>query len=126
MGMAELFATDPNFRAYAMALLRHHDLLSEGKENDVQLEAVEDRMSTLWDKLDEGRRDELRGISSDLNWIRRGYLPAPKGRRKEDVTQAELDDFQAHNEAGQPLPLLHALRACAPALENGLVALCRA
>jgi tetratricopeptide (TPR) repeat protein len=117
---------DPNFRAYAMALLRHHDLLSEGKENDIQLEAVEDRMSALWDKLDARQRDELRGISSDLNWLRRGYLPAPKGRRSEDVTQAELDVFQAQSEAGIPRPLLHAVRACAPALENGLVALCRA
>jgi tetratricopeptide (TPR) repeat protein len=126
MHMAESFANDRNFRAYALALLRHHNLLSEGKGNDIQIEVVEDRMSAMWGELDEAHRNELRGISSDLNWIRRGFLPAPKGRSKEDVTRAELDEFQQLNEAGNLLLLLHSVRACAPALDNGLVAFCRA
>jgi hypothetical protein len=124
--MAEPFAADPNLREYALALLRYHYLLSEGKDSDSEVDLIEDRMSELWDELDETQRDEVRGISSDLNWIRRGYLPPPKGRRKEDITQAELDEFQANKDAGNLLPLLHAVRACAPALDNGLVALLRA
>lgn len=129
--MAVPFANDRTFRAYVQALLRHHALLSEGKDNGAQVEVVEDRMSALWPQLDEGLQREIRGISSDLNWLRRGYTPPPKGRRKEDVTWAELEEFQRLNEAAHVdksalLPLLHAVRACASALEDGLVALCRA
>ena len=129
--MATLVTNDRNFRAYLQARLRHHALLSGGKDNDVQVEVIEDRMSALWPKLDEAQQREIRGISSDLNWLHRGYTPPPKGRRKEDVTRRDVEECQRLNEAAHEdkdahLPLLHALRACAPALDNGLVALCRA
>src|SRR5207244_3800062 len=93
--MAEPFAKDKHFQTYALAILGHHYLLVQGKEGTPELQEVEEFMSWLWKKLNEGQRRELRGISSDLNWIRHGYLPAPKGGRKEDVTKAELDRFYA-------------------------------
>ncbi len=93
--MAEPFAfvKDRNFRAYVRGLVRRHQLLAEGKEDSDYAELLEGRMSELWERLDDTQRQEMRGISSDLNWLRRGYLPAPKGRRKEDISKAETDEF---------------------------------
>ncbi len=126
--MAEPFAfvKDRNFRAYVRVLVRRHQLLAEGKEDSDYAELLEGRMSELWERLDDTQRQEMRGISSDLNWLRRGYLPAPKGRRKEDISKAETDEFLKLLEAWDILPLLHSMRACAPALNQGVVAMARA
>lgn len=124
--MNEKFPSSLHFDAYAMALLRHHDLLSAPEEDSIRIEAIEDQMSALWGKLDENQKKEIRGISSDLNWLPRSCLPPPKGRGATDVKATELADHLALNERGDFLPLLRATRICAPALPNGFVALARA
>lgn len=123
--MNELFTADPNFRAYALALVRYHDLLSEGQDDDLRIETVEESMTALWGALNDEQRCELRGISSDLNWIRRGCLAAPKARLKEEISQAELEAFGTHLETASPLTLLQAVRTCSAALEPELIADCR-
>ena len=120
------FANDRNLRAYALALLRHHSLQVAGKEEGVEFEAIEDKLSELWEALSETQRHHARGISSDLNWIRRGYSPPPKGRKPEEVSQGELDEFHRLHEAKDYAPLLHSLRICAAALSAVFVASCRA
>src|SRR5947209_6818664 len=114
--MKRQFAMDKNFLAYADALLRHHYLLSDGNEDGPEAERVEEQLTALWEKLDDTQREQLRGVSSDLNWIRRGYTPPPKGRRREDVTPEELMEFYRLNEAQDFFGMLPALRVCAAAV----------
>jgi len=116
------------FHLYADDLLRHHSLLIAGIENGVDVEAIETEMSQLWGELEPGERIEIRGMSSDLNWIRRGFLPAPKGRRSDDVRFEELEELdrlssEAKDDESAVRTLLHTLRLCLPALDPGFAAL---
>jgi tetratricopeptide (TPR) repeat protein len=124
--MEHQLAIDENFEAYAGSLLRHHHLLEVGKEDDPEAEKTEELLSALWDKLNETQRLQLRGLSSDLNWLRRKYAPPPKGRKREDVTPEELREFYRLNTAQDFLGLLPALRVCAAAVPPVFVAFVRA
>jgi tetratricopeptide (TPR) repeat protein len=124
--MKRELARDENFDAYTGELLRHHYLLSEGKEAIAEAEQAEERLSTLWVKLDDTQRQQLRGVSSDLNWIRRGFVPPPKGRKREDVTPEELREFYRLNENQDYFEMLPALRVCAAAVPPVFVAFVRA
>src|SRR6266852_7963618 len=91
---------DAAFRESAELELRCHHLLLDGKENDPEILAAEDRMTALWEKLDENQRRSLNGMGSDLNWVRRKGEPPPRGRQKpEDVTSIEQQELAAAMEA---------------------------
>lgn len=107
---------DDSFRRYVALLLRHHHLLSERPEDDSEIEAVEDEMTELWDELNPAQRQSLSGLGSDLNWIRRGCQPAPRGRRAEDVTPQDLQSLVSARDEGDWHALLHELRTCAPSM----------
>jgi len=79
--------------AYAETLLRHHLLVSDGKEENPKLEEVEDQLGRQWENLDKAQQEQMRGLSSDLNWIRRGYAQAPKAKAREQVAPDELREF---------------------------------
>src|SRR5271154_7242536 len=87
---------DAAFRESAELELRCHYLLTEGKENAPEILAAEDRMTVLWENLDEVQRRSLNGMGSDLNWIRRKCEPPPKGRKEPtEVTAKEQQELVA-------------------------------
>ena len=60
------------------ALLRHHHLLSEGKEDGPEMEQVEEVLSQLWDKLDEAQQQQMRGqLGPELD--SQGVRASPEG-----------------------------------------------
>jgi tetratricopeptide (TPR) repeat protein len=105
---------DDQYRRYADLLLRHHRLLSEGKDEEPATEAVEEEMTRLWERLDEHQRRSLSGLGSDLSWLRHRCQLAPRSRRPEEVT---ADDFEALIQARNAPDwegVLQGLRLCAP------------
>ena len=65
---------DNNYREYAVLLLRHHELLTEGKEADA--EPVEDQMTDLWEALDDHAHAETKGIQDCFKLARKQGSPA--------------------------------------------------
>jgi tetratricopeptide (TPR) repeat protein len=117
---------DKTLRSYTLVLLTHHRFLASGREGDAVADAMEARLSELWERLDESQRQQARGMSSDLNWIRRGYALPPMGKKREEVTPEELNEFYRLHEAKDYLLLLKALRVCAAQVPPVVVALVRA
>src|SRR6516165_2807959 len=112
---------DPNidaaFREYAELELRCHHLLLEGKGDTPEILEAEDRMTELWERLDEVQRQSLSGMGSDLNWVRRKGEPPPNGRKKpEEVTPAERQALEEATDSKDWHGILHFLRLCAPGL----------
>jgi len=105
---------DEAYRQYADLLLQHHRLSSEGKEEDLDTETVEDEMSRLWARLNPIQKQSLSGLGSDLNWVRRRCQLAPRGRRPEDVTPQEFQTLIESKDEADWHGLLHHLRVCAP------------
>jgi tetratricopeptide (TPR) repeat protein len=106
---------DAAFREYAELELRCHYLLLEGKENAPETLEAEDRMTALWEKLDEVQRRSLKGMGSDLNWVRRKGQPPPKGRKgSEEVPPTEQQELVTAIGAKEWHKVLHYLRLCAP------------
>jgi tetratricopeptide (TPR) repeat protein len=102
-----------DFREYAALLLRRHRLLIVGQEDDPAMDGVEDRMTALWENLDETQRQSVRGMSSDLNWIRRNGRSAPKGRQTGDVTPEDRQALLKAKLENEWHAILHYLRLCA-------------
>ncbi len=106
---------DAAFREYAELELRCHQLLLDAKDNVPETEAAEDRMNELWDKLDETQRQCLKGMGSDLNWVRRKGEPPPNGHKvAEEVTPIEQKEMVEAIGSKQWHKTLHYLRRCAP------------
>lgn len=106
---------DAAFRESAELELRCHYLLLEGKEDALEILAAEDRMTVLWEDLDEVQRRSLNGMGSDLNWVRRKGEQPPNGRKKpEDVTATEQQGLAAAMRLKEWHKVLHYLRLCAP------------
>ena len=106
---------DAAFREYAELELRCHYLLLEENENAPEMLAAEDRMTALWEQLDEVQRRSLNGMGSDLNWVRRKGEPPPSGRKKpEDVTATEQQEWATATRLKEGHKTLHYLRLCAP------------
>jgi hypothetical protein len=106
-------AVDVAYRNFAELLLRRHFLMRQARQDDPQVDEIEDSLSELWEKLDEDQRQSLNGAGSDLNWASRHGAPPPKGRRAEDVT---AEDKRLLAEAGAARDwhaVLHYLRVCA-------------
>jgi hypothetical protein len=100
--------------------------MASGQEESSELQRIEDKLDALWEKLDEAQRRSLRGMSSDLNWIRRrGALP-PKARMSSQVTEAELSALKSAQDSHDWYAMLHFLRVCAPAIQADLLAEARA
>lgn len=104
---------DATFREYADLEFRRHLLLLEGKEQEPGFDAIEDRMTGLWETLNASQRQSLKGMGSDLNWIRRRALP-PNGRKPEETTTAERQDLLRTRKENDWHGFLHSLRECAP------------
>ena len=115
---------DNNYREYAVLLLRHHELLTEGKEADA--EPVEDQMTDLWEALDDGQRRSLKGVGSDLAWVRRGGAVTSRGPKAIDVTEMDRLRLSKAEGVNDWHAILHHLRVCAPVLSPGEIALSRA
>ena len=124
--MNEYHIKSANVRSYALTLLRHHYLLVRNAAEEGQIEKVEDLLATQWQQLSVSEQAHAKGLSSDLNWLLRDFAPPPRGRKKEDVTQDELNEFEHLISKRDPLPLLESIRRCAPALANGAIAIGRA
>ena len=107
---------DVRFRNYVQLQLRRHLLLAEGKEDASETAEVEDLMGDVWDRLDEAQRHGVKGVGSDLNWIRRKGAPPPKGRPAEAVTGEDVRLLADAETRKDWHSALHYLRVCAPAL----------
>lgn len=107
---------DALYREYAGILLRRHVLLVAGKAEGDEADALEDELSAVWEALDEPRRQSLKGVGSDLNWVRRDGAPAPKGRRAEEVDSQEMERLAVVEAARDWPATLHFLRLYAPLL----------
>ena len=107
---------DASFREYADLQLRRNALLTEGKEQDPEFDHIEDRMTELWETLDETQRNSANGMGSDLNWIRRKGLPAPMSRKAQEVSRAEQDELLAALQSNEWHRLLYYLRVCSPTI----------
>ena len=85
---------DAAFLEYADLELRCHRLLSAGKDDSVEMADAEDRMEKLWAKLDEVQKRSLRGMASDLGWVRVKGTSPPKGRKTPDeISQTERQEL---------------------------------
>ena len=111
------------FREYTALTLRLHQLLLEGAEDSAEMSEVEERMETIWPTLDEVQRRSLKGMASDLNWIRRNGGPPPKGPKTvADVSAQELQELSAAIKSKEWHRILHYLRRCAPAFQAASLA----
>jgi tetratricopeptide (TPR) repeat protein len=108
--------TDEAYRQYAELLVKHHQLLSENKNEDTETELVEDEMSSLWESFDSLQKQSLSGLGSDLNWARRGCQGALHGRKPEDVTRQDFQTLVELREKDDWHGVLHYLRLCAPCM----------
>lgn len=97
--------------------MRRHRLLADETGDSAEIDALEDRMTALWEKLDESQRQSLNGLGSDLNWARRHGAAAPKARKAEEVSETDRANLAAAEAAQDPHAILHWLRVCSPALE---------
>lgn len=113
--MSEIDPTiDETFREYTDLQLRRHYLILEGKDDSPETATAEHRMENLWADLDDMQRQSLRGMASDLNWIRREGKPPPKGRQTpDDVSAREMQDLAAAKKSKDWHRILHYLRLCA-------------
>jgi hypothetical protein len=110
---------DAAYRNYAELLLRRHGRFLDGRDEDPEMEQIEEDLSALWEKLDEAQRSSLNGMGSDLNWVRRQGTPPPRARPPEAVTEEDrrlLGDAESRKDWHA---VLHYLRACAPVLAVG-------
>lgn len=105
---------DDAYRRYVDLLLRHSRLLAERGDEDAETEAVEEEMTRLWDHLNDVQRRSLSGLSSDLNWLRRGCQPAPRSRPPEDVTPQDFRAIVEAKDRDDWHGVLHYLRVCSP------------
>jgi hypothetical protein len=110
-------SVDSTYRSFAELLLRRHRLLADETSDSTEIDELEDRMTELWEKLDESQRQSLNGLGSDLNWARRRGAPAPKARKAEEVSETDRANLAAAEAAQDPHAVLHWLRVCSPALE---------
>jgi hypothetical protein len=117
---------DAAYREYADKQIRRHFLLVEDKGDSDEADEIEARLAVLWECMDDVQRRALNGIASDLNWLRRRGAPPPKGRAASEVTEAELHELQAAQDAQDWYAILHHLRVCAPAVPQDLLACSRA
>jgi hypothetical protein len=117
---------DAAYREYAEKQIRRHFLLIEDKGDGDEADEIEARLAILWEGLDDAQRRSLNGIASDLNWLRRRGAAPPKGRAASEVTEADLCELQATQDAQDWHAILHYLRVCAPAVPQDLLAYSRA
>jgi hypothetical protein len=122
--MAEFAPTiDAAFREYADLELRCHHLLLDGKEDSLETTEAEDRMEKLWPKLDDVQQRSLRGMASDLSWIRRKGEPPPRGRKTpEEVAATDRQELSAAIKSKEWHRILHYLRLCAPTFQAASLA----
>lgn len=110
------------YKKYAALLSRHHDLLCALIEDGEEIESIEDEMTVLWDRLDSVQRASLSGLGSDQNWIRRNGEPAPRGKKREDVTPEDKEALERSMNANDWHAVLHYIRVCRSWLPNDYLA----
>ncbi|HYH68329.1 MAG TPA: hypothetical protein VD866_26790 [Urbifossiella sp.] len=115
-----------DYLTYIEGQVRRHFLLADGKAQGDEVGEIEDHLSDLWEGLDEVQRQSVKGVGSDLNWIRRRGAPAPKSRTADDVTQEEMQRLQDAQDAEDWHKSLHFLRVCGPNVPRDLLAYVRA
>lgn len=114
---------DATFLEYADLELRCHNLLLAGREDSDEIAEAEDRMENLWPQLDDVQQRSLRGMASDLSWIRRKSEPPPKGRKTpEEVAATERQELWAAMKSREWHRVLHYLRLCAPTFQAASLA----
>lgn len=106
---------DDRFRRYAQLLVMQHLLLSQSASHD-ELEKIEQEMTSLWNILDAAQHLSHSGLSSDLNWLRRGGRLAPKARPAQDVPDRDLQELFQARDRGDWHRALHQLRLCSAKL----------
>lgn len=112
----EVFGSDA-FRRHVDILVRLHHAWHDRSV----AEAIREEMDGLWDELSEEEEAQVRGVASDLNWVRRG--PAPRGPKLEDVSQEDLVRFQQVARRGElGSEELRLMRRCLPRLPASMVA----
>jgi tetratricopeptide (TPR) repeat protein len=116
---------DEAFRKYAELQLFRHRLLVGKKANQPETDEIEDELTELWGSLDETQRRSLNGMSSDLNWVRRGGELPPRGRRAEEITEEDRQRLNTAINLDEWHEVLHYLRVCAAILPRDTLALRR-
>ena len=106
--------SDAGFREYVALQLHRHNLVMAGKVMEPDFDNTEDRMTELWEKLDSTQRESVKGMSANINWIRRKAVPPPKGRKLEEVSQKDIDHLAAAIKSRDWYAVLHFLRLCRP------------
>lgn len=101
-----------DYLRYADLLLQHHRLLCAGIEESDEIESIEDEMTALWDRLDSVQRASLSGLGSDQNWIRRNGEPAPRGKKREEVTPQDKEALDRSIKEEDWHAALHYIRIC--------------
>jgi tetratricopeptide (TPR) repeat protein len=80
--------TGPPVIAYARFLLDLHKLISEGKGDGEEAEAVADRMDAPWRAMKSHEQARMRGLAADLNTLR------GDGPKQADMTKEQLESWQ--------------------------------
>lgn len=106
------------FNEYAELQLRRYFLLKDGKDDDPDMEDLEARLESLWEKLDETQHASLNGMGADLAWVRNGGAPAPRGRQAGVVTNTEIQELRSALNSKDWNRALYCLRVCATTFEH--------
>jgi len=117
---------DTRFRNYVELQLRRHLLLAEGKEDGPEIAEVEDSLGEIWDQLDEAQRQGVKGVGSDLNWVRRKGGAPPKGKAPTEITPNDKRGLDEARTAKDWHRTLLYLRICSPILTTEELASLRA
>src|SRR5262245_20941243 len=107
---------DDLYRKYATLRVQLHHLFAEDKHESAEAEAVEEQLTELWDTLTDQQRLSLNGMAADLNWVRRGGDPAPRGPKREDVPLDGWTKLVNAIGARDWHALLYYMRTCYPIL----------
>ena len=113
------------YRRYAELLRRHHHLLAQSRVDD-EIESVENQMTSVWNDLDSIQQRSLSGLSSDLNWLRRGGQLALRAKQPAQVADENLRELAEARYGRDWHKLLHLLRLCSARLPTFEVAFLRA
>lgn len=117
---------------YARLAVERHNLLRtmpEDVEEDGGTETqwrIEDKMAGEWQRLDDGQRQAVSGLASDLAWVRRKGELAPKSHPASAVEAKHIFILSEALKSGRRYEVLYYVRVCLPIIGNHLAGVMRA
>lgn len=122
LALSPSWMTD-SYREYVDSSRQLHALFLLNLEDSPEADTIREQMDVLWEALDEAQREIVRGIASDLRWIRRGN--AGNKRTKEEAFAEDFPALLCAKNTDNWRDLLKYLRRCAPYLPSAKISYLR-